>query len=239
MTLAAWNRPMQSRKALEASSGPEDQMQPITEAMELFRHQRAIRAWADRPVPDELVRQVLQAAIHAPSGSNTQPWHFIVVRDQAVKDRLTAIYDDALGEVQGVPTPPSDSDRQPLSAAPVLIVACVDTPDSGRAGFQTGASIYPACQNLMLAARALGLRTGLTTTSGPQGRDPRGPGGTRRCRERGDHPARLAEPGLRTKSPSAVGAVRQLRPLVVTAAVGLGTRGKGVMPKFTKLDPAT
>ena len=109
-------------------------MQPITEAMELFRHQRAIRAWADRPVPDELVRQVLQAAIHAPSGSNTQPWHFIVVRDQAVKDRLTAIYDNALGEVQGVPTPPSDSDRQPLSAAPVLIVACVDTPRLGARG---------------------------------------------------------------------------------------------------------
>ena len=138
-------------------------MLPISEAMELFRHQRAIRAWADRPVPDELVRQVLQAAIHAPSGSNSQPWHFIVVRDQVVKDRLNAIYDDALEEVRGAPTAPSDGDRQPLSAAPVLIVACVDTPSSGRAGFQTGASIYPACQNLMLAARALGLGTGLTT----------------------------------------------------------------------------
>jgi nitroreductase len=138
-------------------------MQPISGAMELFRHQRAVRAWADKHVPEELVRQVLQAAIHAPSGSNTQPWHFIIVRDQAMKDRLSAIYDDALGDVQGVPTPPSDDDRQPLSAAPVLIVACVDTPASGRAGFQTGASIYPACQNLMLAARALGLGTGLTT----------------------------------------------------------------------------
>ena len=138
-------------------------MQPITEAMELFRHQRAVRAWADRPVPDELVREVLQAAIHAPSGSNTQPWHFIVVRDQAVKERLSAIYADALADVRGVPAPQPDGDRQPLSAAPVLIVACVDTPASGRAGFQTGASIYPACQNLMLAARALGLGTGLTT----------------------------------------------------------------------------
>ena len=53
--------------------------------------------------------------------------------------------------------------RQPLSAAPVLIVACVDTPASGQAGFQTGASIYPSVQNLMLAARALGLGTVLTT----------------------------------------------------------------------------
>jgi nitroreductase len=138
-------------------------MQPITEALELFRHQRAVRAWADRDVPDELVRQVLQAAIHAPSGSNTQPWHFIVVRDRAVKDRISAIYDDALAEAQGVRTEPTGGGRQPLSDAPILIVVCVDTPASGRAGFQTGASVYPACQNLMLAARALGLATVLTT----------------------------------------------------------------------------
>ena len=52
---------------------------------------------------------------------------------------------------------------QPLSAAPVLIVACVNTPASGQAGFQTGASIYPSVQNLMLAACALGLGTVLTT----------------------------------------------------------------------------
>ena len=45
----------------------------------------------------------------------------------------------------------------------MLIVACVDTPASGQAGFQTGASIYPSVQNLMLAARALGLGTVLTT----------------------------------------------------------------------------
>ncbi len=45
----------------------------------------------------------------------------------------------------------------------VLIVACVNIPASGRAGLQTGASIYPSVQNLMLAARALGLGTVLTT----------------------------------------------------------------------------
>jgi nitroreductase len=54
-------------------------------------------------------------------------------------------------------------EKQPLSAAPVLIVACVNTPASGQAGFQTGASIYPSVQNLMLAARAIGLGTVLTT----------------------------------------------------------------------------
>ena len=170
-------------------------MLPISEAMELFRHQRAIRAWADRPVPDELVRQVLQAAIHAPSGSNSQPWHFIVVRDQVVKDRLNAIYDDALEEVRGAPTAPSDSDRQPLSAAPVLIVACVDTPSSGRAGLPDRRVNLSGLPEPDVGSASPGARNRTDdATSGPQGRDPRGPGDTGRCRERCDHPAGVAEP---------------------------------------------
>jgi nitroreductase len=138
-------------------------VKPINDPFELFRHQRAVRAWSDRPVPDDLVEQVLRAAIHGPSGSNTQPWHFIVVRDQQVKDQLSEAYEEAIEEAYGASRPARGADRQPLSAAPVLIVACVDTPEDGRAGFQTGASIYPNVQNIMLAARALGLGTVLTT----------------------------------------------------------------------------
>ena len=108
------------------------------------------------------MRAVLQAAIHAPSGSNTQPWRFIVVRDAEQKARI------ARSTTGRAPTSPrSPRSRLPRSRRPhadrLLIVACVRTPASGRAGFQTGASIYPACQNLMLAARALGLGTVLTT----------------------------------------------------------------------------
>lgn len=137
-------------------------MKPITDVNELFRHQRAIRNFTDEDVPDELVEQVLTAAIHAPSGSNTQPWHFIVIRDQSVKNAISEVYEEARATYAAT-RPSPGSVRQPLSAAPVLIVACVNTPASGRAGFQTGASIYPSVQNLMLAARALGLGTVLTT----------------------------------------------------------------------------
>ena len=49
-------------------------MKPITDVHELFRYQRAIRTFTDAEVPDALVDQVLTAAIHGPSGSNTQPW---------------------------------------------------------------------------------------------------------------------------------------------------------------------
>lgn len=141
-------------------------MKPIEDASELFRRQRAVRAWSDREVDDETVRAVLQAAIHAPSGSNTQPWSFIVVRDPERKARIREVYDRAREDIyriaQVAQVSPND-ERMPMDAAPVLIVACVSTPPSGQAGFQTGASIYPACQNLMLAARALGMGTVLTT----------------------------------------------------------------------------
>jgi nitroreductase len=135
-------------------------MQPITDVQMLFRYQRAIRTFTEEEVPDALVNQVLTAAIHGPSGSNTQPWHFIVVRDPTVKHAISEVYEEA--RAAGT-TPSAGGARQPLAAAPVLIVACVHTPASGRAGFQTGASIYPSVQNLLLAARALGLGSCLTT----------------------------------------------------------------------------
>jgi nitroreductase len=135
-------------------------MQPITDVQTLFRYQRAIRTFRDEVVPDTLVHQVLTAAIHGPSGSNTQPWHFIVVRDPTVKQAISEVYEEARA---AGPTPSARGARQPLAEAPVLIVACVNTPASGRAGFQTGASIYPSVQNILLAARALGLGSCLTT----------------------------------------------------------------------------
>src|SRR5215813_12279956 len=138
-------------------------MRPVTDVQELFRRQRAIRSFTDQDVPDELVNRVLTAAIHGPSGSNTQPWHFIVIRDPAVKQAISEAYEEARAAAYPGRSPAATGPRQPLSAAPVLIVACVDTPASGQAGFQTGASIYPSVQNLMLAARALGLGTVLTT----------------------------------------------------------------------------
>jgi nitroreductase len=137
-------------------------MKPITDVHELFRHQRAIRNFTAEDVPDDLIKQVLTAAIHGPSGSNTQPWHFIVIRDPHVKHAISEVYEEVRAAVRAT-RPSADGPRQPLSAAPVLIVACVNTPASGQAGLQTGASIYPSVQNLMLAARALGLGTVLTT----------------------------------------------------------------------------
>lgn len=137
-------------------------MQPITDVARLFEHQRAIRAFSDRPVDDEVVREVLTAAIHAPSSQNGQPWRFIVVRDPEVKDALSALYEECFAEVYGDNAPARADGRQPWTQVPVLIVCCVETPNN-RSSLPTGASIYPAVQNLMLRARSLGLGTVLTT----------------------------------------------------------------------------
>ena len=135
-------------------------MEPISEVSELFRHQRAVRAFSDREVSDEIVEQVLTAATHGPSGSNTQPWRWIVVRDAEVKAQLSEEYEAAFAAAYADRAPARADDRQPFTEVPVLIVPCVQVPSTGRTGIQTGASIYPACQNLMLQARALGLDPG-------------------------------------------------------------------------------
>ncbi|MDA0270819.1 MAG: nitroreductase family protein [Chloroflexi bacterium] len=137
-------------------------MQPISDAMSLFTHQRAVRAFSDRPVDDVTLGQILQAALHAPSSQNGLPWRFIVVRDAAVKDPLSDLYEECYAQVYGENEPDRAEGREPWSKTPVLVAVCVPAPN-GRTSMMTGASVYPACQNAMLAARALGLGSVLTT----------------------------------------------------------------------------
>jgi nitroreductase len=136
---------------------------------------RAMRRLKPDPVPDELVWKVLDAAIRAPSGGNRQPWNFIVVRDPALKEKIAAWYleawnasygqakDAMLGNPEQAKTFRSaDWLANHLAEVPVWIIPTIVA--SGVAPVSpAGASIYPAVQNLMLAARALGLGSCLTT----------------------------------------------------------------------------
>jgi nitroreductase len=56
--------------------------------LELVRARRSVRAFTDRPVSEEAVQKVIEVARWAPSGANSQPWEFIVIRDQATKDKM-------------------------------------------------------------------------------------------------------------------------------------------------------
>jgi nitroreductase len=142
--------------------------------------QRATRRLTPEPIPEATLRQIMDAAICAPSGGNRQGWSFLIVRDPAKRARLGELYREAWDELMKVPyyrdaaAAPPDSPAgkmlasarhlsEHLGEAPVLIVACIGLDPGVKATLTTGASIYPAAQNLMLAARALGIGSCITT----------------------------------------------------------------------------
>ena len=128
---------------------------------ELMMRQRAGRLFDSREVEDSLIERILGMATRAPSARNAQTWRFIVIRDTETKARLGSVFDELGSQMygQGAPT------RTPWAEVPVLIAVCSEyafgEDESGRMAL--GASIYPAVQNLLLAARALGLGAVITT----------------------------------------------------------------------------
>ncbi|HUC12027.1 MAG TPA: nitroreductase family protein [Stellaceae bacterium] len=159
---------------------------------------RALRRLKPDPVPQELIDQILDAAIRAPSAGNAQNWVFVVVRDAELRHQLGLIYREASDIAEAVYAargrPAHLSDRQfarmleggaylwdHLGEAPVLLIPCQRRPvvppravlpaaiaaryddELAYAERIRGASIYPAVQNILLACRALGLGTVITT----------------------------------------------------------------------------
>ncbi len=154
-----------------------------SDVFEVIGTQRAMRRLKPDPVPEEYIKKLIWAATRAPSGGNRQGWRFIVITDVAKKKALQEIYSTAWngfvaagygkqsGELQG---PEAESNDRVMKSAqylsdhlhevPVIIMVCALGVDASvNQGVAAGASIYPAVQNLMLAARALGLGTALTT----------------------------------------------------------------------------
>ena len=136
---------------------------------------RAIRRFKPDPVPDELIWKVLDAAIHAPSGTNQQPWNFVVIRDPETRKRIGDLYLEVWNSFRSRQQQQPEEDpttakihasadhlAHHLGEAPVHILVTFNHQISSAT--VAGSSIFPAVQNLMLAARALGLGTVLTTT---------------------------------------------------------------------------
>jgi nitroreductase len=144
---------------------------------------RAMRRLKPDPVPEDLLVRLIDAANQAPSGSNRQGARWIIVRDPDQKKRLAdlnrAAVNAYIGPHSGRPGSlphQSAAKRQRMLQAvlwqaehmheiPALIVACYrfDEPVSSGAAARAGGSIWPAVQNLLLAARALGLGAAPTT----------------------------------------------------------------------------
>ena len=143
---------------------------------EVANTQRAMRRLHSDPIADEDLWKILDAATKAPNGGNRQPWNFVVIRDVASKTKIAAWYleawnkaygggirDAMLADVNMSKTWKSaDYLANHMAEVPVLVLATIKK-DMVAIGPTLGASIYPAVQNLMLAARAIGLGTALTT----------------------------------------------------------------------------
>lgn len=141
---------------------------------------RSMRRLKPDPVAPEIVMKIIEAATMGPSGGNRQPWRWIVVTGNTTRDLIGARYLQAwerylTPEARAILAnePESPQGRVLKSArylanhiaeAPVLIFACVRLyTDPARKGQPMSGALFPAIQNLCLAARAYGLGTCITT----------------------------------------------------------------------------
>jgi nitroreductase len=183
---------------------------PVSDArlFDVMYQCRAIRRFTAQPVPDEMLVQLVDAALHAPSASNAQNWAFVIVRDAAQKQRVKTVWqrawafyrnsigasplrpgedpaararvltsaDHLLDHLEQVPAlifvgvmADNEADRKVLSPRILLkylgVSGTAKFLASGQklASLARGSTAYPAVQNILLAARALGLGAVMTT----------------------------------------------------------------------------
>lgn len=157
----------------------------LYDAMSTMRAVRKLRA---DPIPGDVLARVFAAATFAPTGGNRQPWRMIAVTDTDAKTRLGALYKQRWNDyaamhrkgASGLSEDEQAKEERTLAAGdyladhikalPVLVIVCFNpkymaVTDAGldRVSVVGGGSVYPAVENLLLAARAEGLGCVLTT----------------------------------------------------------------------------
>jgi nitroreductase len=160
---------------------------------ELLSTTRAVRKRLDldRPVSEEVLKECMEIAVQAPTGSNAQGWQFVFVTDPVKKAKIGEIYRQAFSIYRDMPSAIhklhmdsgdnslTDSQTRSASSAdylaenmgkvPALLIPCIagrtDSPETSNIIAQTGTlgSIIPAAWNFMLAARARGIGTAWTS----------------------------------------------------------------------------
>jgi nitroreductase len=154
--------------------------------LEAIYNSRAMRRLKPDPVPEDILIKLVDAGNHAPSGSNSQNARWIIVRDPDQKAKLAELNRRAVMAAYAGPSsaPPASLPHQSaekrrrmmdavmwqaehLQEVPALIIACLQFPSRPNNSFAAGAgaagSIWPGVQNVLLAARALGLGAAPTT----------------------------------------------------------------------------
>src|SRR5438445_2329574 len=142
---------------------------------EAINNMRAMRRLKPDPVPDELIRKIIDAGLRAPTGGDVQNWRFIVVKDPEIKKKIQVVYKRAFDVVitryRSNPPPPGKTEAQKqrmlkaveyltdhFHEAPVLIVCCFLNDMARTMGLakMSGSSLCPEVQTLLTAARAGG-----------------------------------------------------------------------------------
>lgn|SRR5574344_996532 len=111
-------------------------------AIDTIYDRRSIRKYLDKEVNSDLVQEVLRAGIFAPSAANKQPYHFIVFDNKEKIAQIKEIHPYA----------------KTLETAPICIMVCGDTQQQMAEGFYI-CDCSAVCENILLAAEALGLNT--------------------------------------------------------------------------------
>lgn len=117
------------------------------EVFECIVSRQSIRDYEKKDVPNQLIGQIIEAGIHAPSTGNMQPWEFIVVKDEKTKKELSS----------------AALDQRFVEEAPVVIVVCADPEKSADRYGDRGKNLYciqdtaAAIENMLLMANDLGL----------------------------------------------------------------------------------
>lgn len=115
--------------------------------LDIIKKRRSIRQYSQKEIPDKLLLELIEAAIWAPTGSNIQPWYFIIVKNKDVLNRIKAFSPGLLGN------------------PPTIIVICSDRKRAFEKGGNLGRDelcimdISMAAQNLMLLATEKGIGT--------------------------------------------------------------------------------
>ncbi|MGD0088513.1 MAG: nitroreductase family protein [Planctomycetota bacterium] len=108
--------------------------------LEAIKARRSIREYTSKPVPPEVLKELLTAAMYAPSAGNAQPWHFVVLTQREALNRAAEVHPHA----------------QMAKEAPLAIIVCVDL-DLEKYPGNWVADCSAATQNLLLAATEKGL----------------------------------------------------------------------------------
>ena len=117
------------------------------DAWEALAARRQVREYTADPVDDELLNRVLDAGRRSPSARNNQPWHFVVVTDQATKEGLATTWMGAGW----------------IPAAPVVVAVLVDRQEDERRSRIAEYDLGQCVSSMFVAATALGLGSGQTS----------------------------------------------------------------------------